>query len=81
MSKKGRIVKVEIFTPEGRIERYFGSLKAIYTEFTEEQVGCSLSTLYHAHISTEKHYGNDRCLVRYVEVARVPHRDGARRRD
>lgn len=71
--KKSRVVKVEIFTPDGPKEHYFGSLKAIYTRFTEEQIGCKLQTLYGVGITTEKFYGNSRCMIRYVEITRVPH--------
>lgn len=77
MSKKSRIIKVELFTRDGRLEYFFGSLKAIYTELSEEQVGCKLDRLYRAGITTERCYANSRCIVRYVEVARVPHGKGA----
>ena len=75
MASKGRIVKVELFTPDGRKEYYFGSLKAIYTELTEEEVGCKLETLYGAGLSDGGCYANKRCVIRYVSVARVPQKN------
>ena len=78
MNRKSRIVKVELFTRDGRREYFFGSLKAIYTELTEEQVGCKLQKLYRAGITTDHCYANDRCIVKYVEVARVPQQKGVK---
>ena len=72
MSRKDRVVKVELFTRDGRKEYYFGSLKAIYTELTEEQVGCKLATLYNSGITDERCYANARCVIRYVNVVRMP---------
>ena len=75
MNRKSRIVKVTLFTRDGQTEHYFGSLKAIYTELTEEQVGCKLGTLYNAGITLDHCYSNGQCIVRYVEVSRVPQKN------
>lgn len=72
MSKKSRIVKVELFTQDGSKEYYFGCLRAIFTELTEEQVGCKLPSLYSSGLSKGKPYANSKCVIRYFELARSP---------
>lgn len=44
---KEHIIRVHFFEPiNGKQDYYFGSLKAIYTQFTTQQVGCCLCRLY-----------------------------------
>ncbi len=76
---KSRAVKVELFTPDGRKEYYFGCLKAIYTKLTTEQIGVALSTLYQAGITAAHPYANSRCMIRYVDITRVAQRERASR--
>lgn len=70
---KSRAVKVELFTHDGVEEHFFGSMKAIYTKLTEEQVGVRLSTLYGAGITAERWYANSRCRIRYIDITRTSH--------
>lgn len=60
-SKQERtVVHVEL----GGQHFYFGSLSAIYTLFTKEQLGIALGTLRNYRITINKPYRNERCTIR-----------------
>lgn len=69
---KSEIYKVEFFEPvNGKTEYYYGSLKAIFTEFEPEAIGCSLSRLYSYGITAENAKVTNRCIIRRVPVGRL----------
>lgn len=43
---------------------YFGSLTAIYTVFTSEQLGVALGTLRNFRVASDKSYQNSKCTIR-----------------
>lgn len=69
---KSQIVQVHFFEPvEGRTDYYFGSLRAIFTQFTQEQIGASISTLYTARITQTNAKVTNRCRIIKQEVTRI----------
>lgn len=62
------IIKVR-FNVDGS-EFFFGSLAAIYELFNEEQVGCSLRTLWNSKITTENPKATARCVISKHKVWR-----------
>ena len=74
-----QIARVKFHVPkDGQTEYYFGSLKAIYMYFTEEEIGCKLSTLYQNPLSAESQKVTDKCIISRHTVYRVQR--GARNR-
>jgi len=66
MGIKNTIIKVEFFTPpypNGQKEYFFGSLAAIYTEFTPYQVGCKLNTLWRSNIDFGHPHVAKKCVI------------------
>ena len=58
------IVNVHFHDPlDGKTDYYFGSLKAIYTQLTPEQVGCDIGALYRAGIKPGSKKVTDKCVV------------------
>ena len=43
---------------------YFGSLTAVYTRFTSEQLGVALGTLRNYRVTSDKPYQNSKCIIR-----------------
>lgn len=63
-STKSTLTKVAFFEPvDGKLEYFFGSLRAIYTRFTEDEVGCNLETLYAHKISKGNAYVSNKCRI------------------
>ena len=74
--QKSHIIKVMFLVPvEGKKEYYFGSLSAIYDTFTNEQIGCSLKTLWKAKIEPGKAKRTKKCIVSKHEVRRKEQRN------
>ena len=70
-SKGGPVIKVHFHDPvDGKNDYYFGSLKAIYSIFTPEDIGCQLQTLYHSHLTLTNRKGTDKCVISKHEVIR-----------
>lgn len=68
--RKEHIIHVHFFEPiNGKQDYYFGSLKAIYTQFTHQQIGCRLHKLY--GITTDKHKETPQCRISKEVVLRV----------
>ena len=67
--QKSNVIKVMFQVPvEGKKEHYFGSLSAIYDVFSNEQIGCSLKTLWKAKIEPGKPKKTKKCVVSKHEV-------------
>ena len=49
---------------EGALHRYFGSISAIFDQFTPEDLGVSKSRLWAYGITEEKPYQNKKCVIR-----------------
>ena len=45
---------------------YFGSLTAVYTKFTPEQLGVALGTLRNYRVTSDKPYQNSKCIIRFL---------------
>ena len=54
------VVHVEI----SGLHFYFGSLTAVYTRFTPEQLGVALGTLRNYRVTSDKSYQNSKCIIR-----------------
>ncbi len=58
------IIKVQfLFFVDQQTEYYFGSLAAIFNKFTEEQIGCSLNTLYRSNIEVGQPKSTRNCII------------------
>lgn len=67
-TSKSRFVRVSFPEPvRGQKDWFFGSLKAIYTEFSDEEIGLTLDELYTCIFPA----ATRKCRIEYVEVARV----------
>lgn len=42
---------------------YFTSLAAIYTKFTEEEIGCKVTRLWNAKIAQSGSFSNKKCTI------------------
>lgn len=62
------VVHVEI---TGR-HYYFGSLTAIYTIFTSEQLGVALGTLRNYRVTSDKSFQNSKCTIRKGTLITTP---------
>ncbi|MFV0581451.1 MAG: hypothetical protein ACK5N4_05335 [Parabacteroides gordonii] len=51
---------------------YFGSMAAIYTMFTPEQIGIALGTLRNYRLNEHKPYSNDKCIIRKGVLKTIP---------
>lgn len=68
---KSQIIQVHFFEPvDGKTDYYFGSLRAIYAHFTQEQIGATLEALYAAHITQTNAKVTNKCRVIKQEVTR-----------
>lgn len=54
----------------GASDHFFGSLSAIYTVFTPEQIGCKVETLWHHKIGENKPYVGKKCTVSMHTIVR-----------
>lgn len=43
---------------------YFGSLAAVYSKYTQKELGVSLQRLYDIGITPDNPYKNDKCIIR-----------------
>lgn len=67
------IIKVQFFRPvEGKTEFFFGSLAAIYEQFTPEQIGCGLTTLWSANITPDAPKSTRLCVISKHNIGRKP---------
>ena len=79
MTKQESIIRVHFNTPQYnrqvdiyQTDFYFGSLSAIYEQFTPEQVGCKVNTLWNANIDFGHPYTNRLCKVSRESFCRKP---------
>lgn len=69
-----RCLRVQFFEPvDGKIDYYFGSIKAIYERFTAEQIGLTLLSLYAKRVSETKAAVTDKCRITRIQITRVEH--------
>lgn len=68
---KEPIIQVIFNEPiNGKTDFHFGSLSAIYEQFTPEQIGCKVETLWNHSITKEKPYKNAKCTIERTELVR-----------
>lgn len=66
-----RVTWVHFFEPvDNQTDYFFGSLKAVYSAFTAEEIGCTLMALYDARISERKAKVTEKCRIIKKTVAR-----------
>lgn len=71
MKRRNKIVHVELKATQTHL--YFGSLKAIFTKLTRDDVGCG-----YKHLTTLKliedgsHYENKKCIIRIGSLVTMP---------
>ncbi|MCR6504284.1 hypothetical protein [Bacteroides muris (ex Fokt et al. 2023)] len=51
---------------------YFGSLTAVYTMFTPEELGVALGTLRNFRVMSDKPYINGKCIIRKGTLITMP---------
>ena len=56
----------------GRRHFYFGSLSAVYTKFTANELGVALGTLRNYGLSEDKPYQNRNCTIRKGVLITMP---------
>lgn len=65
------VIKVQFFNPvNGKTEYYFGSLKAIYEQFTPEQIGCTVERLWASNITPDNPRATAKCVITKHSVIR-----------
>lgn len=68
----GQVVQVHFYEQvDGKYDFFFGSLKAIFSRFTAEQIGCTLGTLYEAKITNKNIKRTKTCFIAKQPVVRV----------
>lgn len=67
-----KIVHVHLkHTDSAQKDYYFGSITAIYTKLTEEQLGIKLTSLANM-LPRRKEYQNSKVIIRISSIIRVP---------
>lgn len=69
MKKPGTLFHVEF---KSGANHYFGSIAAIFEEFTRQTLGVSRQRLYQVDIEEDKPYKNKICTIRKGTVRRKP---------
>lgn len=72
MTSTRHIIHLELFTPEGPEHHYYGSLAAIYEEFSAEQLGIKLRSLYGNYNLDKGPYQNKKCRISKAPIKRKP---------
>ena len=68
-----QFIHLKFKTPvNGKTDYFYGSLKAIFSEFSPAQVGCTLRQLFEARAATVGRYENDKCIIQRAELLRQP---------
>ena len=71
MTKQESIIRVHFFQPQPEgSDFFFGSLAAIYEQFTPEQIGCTVQNLWNFGIDPGHPYINIRCAISKVMLIR-----------
>ena len=74
---KSTLIRVHFFEPiEGKSDFYFGSVKAIFSMFTKEQIGCSMASAYSSALKVGHSRSTERCLIEKAEIVRSPKTSG-----
>lgn len=74
-TSESTMIQVSFHEPvNNKTDYFFGSLKAIYAEFTAEEVGCKLNSLYAAHITAASPKVTSKCVIRKCSVLRIKQR-------
>ena len=47
---------------------YYSSLKAIYEDFTKQDIGCGVQNLYNARVRENGTFENKRCVIKASEM-------------
>lgn len=70
-TSKSQIIQVHFFEPvEGKTDYFFGSFRAIFTQFSQEQIGASLAALYTARITQTNAKVTNKCRIIKQDVTR-----------
>lgn len=74
MKRNGEnIIHVEFTSgPLAGQHRYFGSIIAIYDQFTREEIGIAYQRLIRKKLSSFNPYQNKKCIIRRGEIHRKP---------
>ena len=67
MKRNDTVIHVEL--ADGS-HHYFGSITAIYTTLTEEQVGVKCETLYRHKLNAGNAFTNRKCTIRKGKITR-----------
>lgn len=71
------IIRVSFHDPvDGKTDYFFGSLKAIYSVFTPDQIGCGLGALYFSKITRERKKVTEKCVISKCAVVRAARESG-----
>jgi hypothetical protein len=55
---------------DGKTDYFFGSLAAIYTSFSPQEVGCKVTRLWNVKVAAGNPYIGRRCTVSKERIAR-----------
>lgn len=72
MTTTRHIIHLEIKTPDGPEHHYYGSLAAIYEEFTPDQIGIQLKSLYGNYNLDHAPYENKKVRISKGLIKRKP---------
>ena len=62
MDRKVRITHLELFKDNSH--HYFGSMAAMYAEFSRDDLGISYPSLRAFNLNEKKEFRNDKCVIR-----------------
>jgi hypothetical protein len=77
MTAQKHIYRVSFKEPiDGKTDYFYGSLSAIFTNFTPEEIGCKVQRLWNIKITEDKPYFGRKCTITKEPLARKKQRNG-----
>ena len=71
MSSKSYIYRVEFKEPiNNKTDFYFGSLAAIFVDFTPAEIGCGVERLWNIKITSKSPYTGRKCTITKEQLKR-----------
>jgi hypothetical protein len=75
MGLKNSIYRVSFKEPiDGKADWFYGSLAAIFTNFTPEEIGCGVRRLWNVKITEERPYRGRKCTITKEHLTRKKHK-------
>jgi hypothetical protein len=71
MTAQGHIYRVSLKEPiDGKTDWFYGSLSAIFTNFTPEEIGCGVRRLWNLKITEDNPYIGRKCTISKEPLSR-----------